>query len=52
MSENNLNLPKTSFSMKANLPLKSQKFWSTWEKMNLYWRVEKKISREKKIRAS
>ena len=52
MSENNLNLPKTSFSMKANLPSKEPKILETWDKIKLYERLRKKSVGKKKIRAS
>ena len=42
MAENNLNLPKTSFSMKANLPSKEPKILETWDKIKLYERLRKK----------
>ena len=49
MSENNLNLPKTSFSMKANLPSKEPKILEYWEKMNLYGRLRKKSAGKNKF---
>ncbi len=36
MSKENLNLPKTAFSMKANLPLKEPELINFWDKINLY----------------
>ena len=36
MSKENINLPKTSFSMKANLPNKEPEILKTWDKLNLY----------------
>ena len=36
MSKENINLPKTSFSMKANLPSKEPGFIEYWDKINLY----------------
>ena len=36
MSKENINLPKTSFSMKANLPKKEPEILKIWEKINLY----------------
>jgi len=36
MSKENINLPKTSFSMKANLPSKEPEILKIWEKLNLY----------------
>jgi isoleucyl-tRNA synthetase len=34
-----LNLPKTDFSMKANLPLREPEMLSTWDKRNIYGAV-------------
>ncbi len=36
MSKENINLPKTSFSMKANLPNKEPEILKIWDKLNLY----------------
>ena len=36
MSKENLNLPKTAFSMKANLPQKEPDLIDFWNKINLY----------------
>ena len=36
MSKENINLPKTSFSMKANLPIKEPEILKIWEKLDLY----------------
>jgi len=36
MSKENINLPKTSFSMKANLPNKEPEILKMWENLNLY----------------
>ena len=36
MSKENINLPKTSFSMKANLPNKEPEILKLWEKIDLY----------------
>ncbi len=36
MSKDQINLPKTAFSMKANLPLKEPKIVEHWNKINLY----------------
>ncbi len=49
MPENNLNLPKTAFSMKANLPSKEPKILETWDKIKLYERLRKKSSGKKKF---
>ena len=48
MPENNLNLPKTAFSMKANLPLKEPKILDNWDKIKLY-EFRKKSSGKKKF---
>ena len=36
MTKEDINLPKTSFSMKANLPNKEPEILKIWEKLNLY----------------
>ena len=36
MSKEDINLPKTSFSMKANLPNKEPEIMKNWEKFDLY----------------
>ncbi len=36
MSKSQINLPKTAFSMKANLPTKEPKILEYWKKINLY----------------
>ena len=36
MSKEDINLPKTSFSMKANLPNKEPEILKIWEQLNLY----------------
>jgi len=36
MSKDQINLPKTAFSMKANLPLKEPKIVEHWNKIDLY----------------
>jgi len=36
MSKKDINLPKTSFSMKANLPNKEPEILKIWQKLNLY----------------
>ena len=49
MPENNLNLPKTAFSMKANLPSKEPKILETWDKIKLYERLRKKSVGKNKL---
>ena len=34
-----LNLPKTDFSMKANLPQNEPKWLERWEKMDIYRKI-------------
>jgi isoleucyl-tRNA synthetase len=36
MSKEDINLPKTSFSMKANLPMKEPEIIKIWDKLELY----------------
>ena len=36
MSKEEINLPKTAFSMKANLPIREPKILELWKKINLY----------------
>ena len=48
MSKENINLPKTSFSMKANLPNKEPEILKIWEKLNLYKKLrESRKGKEK-----
>ena len=42
MSKENLNLPKTAFSMKANLPQKEPGLIDFWDKINLYQNLRNK----------
>ena len=50
MSKENINLPKTSFSMKANLPTKEPEILKIWEKLNLYKKLrEARKGKEKFI---
>ncbi len=49
MAENNLNLPKTSFSMKANLPSKEPKILENWDKTKLYEKLRKKSAGKEKF---
>ena len=44
MSKEHINLPKTAFSMKANLPTREPELVEYWDKINLY----KKLRTEKK----
>ena len=36
MSKNQINLPKTAFSMKANLPIREPEILKLWKKIDLY----------------
>ena len=36
MSNPQINLPKTAFSMKANLPVRELEILEYWQKINLY----------------
>jgi len=50
MSKENINLPKTSFSMKANLPNKEPEILKIWESQNLYKKLrESRKGKEKFI---
>ena len=48
MSKKNINLPKTSFSMKANLPTKEPEILKFWERQNMYKKLrESRKGKEK-----
>ena len=48
MSKENINLPKTSFSMKANLPNKEPEILKIWESLDLYKKLrESRKGKEK-----
>ncbi|MDA9676762.1 isoleucine--tRNA ligase [bacterium] len=50
MSKEDINLPKTSFSMKANLPIKEPNILKIWEKLDLYKKLrESRKGKEKFI---
>ena len=50
MSKDNINLPKTSFSMKANLPTKEPEILKFWEEKNMYKKLrESRKGKEKFI---
>ncbi len=42
MSKEHINLPKTAFSMKANLPAREPELIKFWEKINLYQKLRDK----------
>ena len=41
MSKENINLPKTAFSMKANLQIKEPEILDYWKKIDLYKELRK-----------
>ena len=49
MSKENINLPKTSFSMKANLPNKEPEILKIWEKLDLYKKLRKSSKGKEKF---
>ncbi len=49
MSKENINLPKTSFSMKANLPNKEPGILKIWEKLDLYKKLRKSSAGKEKF---
>jgi isoleucyl-tRNA synthetase len=49
MSKENINLPKTAFSMKANLPVKEPEILKHWAKIDLYKELRKSNSGEEKF---
>ncbi len=49
MSKFQINLPKTAFSMKANLPTREPEFLKFWEKINLYKELRNSRKGEEKF---
>jgi len=49
MTKENINLPKTSFSMKANLPTKEPEILKIWEELNLYKKLRQSSKGKKKF---
>ena len=49
MSKENINLPKTAFSMKANLPIREPKILEHWDKIDLYNELRKVNSGKEKF---
>ena len=48
MIKENINLPKTSFSMKANLPSREPEILEIWKQLNLYKKLrESRKGKEK-----
>ena len=49
MSKEQINLPKTAFSMKANLPIKEPDLIKYWSNINLYKQLRDKSKGQKKF---
>ncbi len=49
MSKSQINLPKTAFSMKANLPIREPEILKLWQKINLYDELRKSRKGEEKF---
>ena len=49
MSKENINLPKTSFSMKANLPNREPEILKIWERLSLYKKLRDSRKGEEKF---
>ena len=49
MSKEHINLPKTAFSMKANLPLKEPNWVKYWDQINLYKKLRESTNGEEKF---
>ena len=49
MSKTEINLPKTAFSMKANLPVREPEILELWNKINLYQELRKKRKGKEKF---
>ena len=49
MSKSQINLPKTAFSMKANLPIREPEILKFWEKINLYQELRNSRKGEEKF---
>ncbi len=49
MSKSQINLPKTAFSMKANLPIREPEILKFWQKINLYDELRKSRKGEEKF---
>ena len=48
MSKSPINLPKTAFSMRANLPIREPEILDYWQKINLYDELRKSRKGEEK----
>ena len=49
MSKSDINLPKTAFSMKANLPTREPEILNYWQKINLYDELRKSSKGKEKF---
>ena len=49
MSKSQINLPKTAFSMKANLPIREPEILKLWQSINLYDELRKSRKGEEKF---
>ena len=49
MSKSQINLPKTAFSMKANLPIREPEILDYWKKINLYEEIRKSSKGKEKF---
>jgi isoleucyl-tRNA synthetase len=49
MSKSDINLPKTSFSMKANLPTREPEMLNYWKEINLYKKIRKSSKGKEKF---
>ena len=49
MSNSQINLPKTAFSMKANLPIREPEILNLWKNINLYYELRKSRKGEEKF---
>ena len=49
MSKSDINLPKTAFSMKANLPIREPEILNFWQKINLYDELRKSSKGKEKF---
>ena len=49
MSKNQINLPKTAFSMKANLPIREPEILKLWKKIDLYKELRNSRKGEEKF---
>ena len=52
MSKSQINLPKTAFSMKANLPVREPEILEYWKKINLYKELRNSSKGQRKICSS